>query len=215
MALVPGTSDEVGALDVGRRAREAHADAGLGGERVDVGEVAHPAQAEDGDLERVAAAGGGASGRGASSASESSASSHSPSSHGSTPSVGRPVSAAQLLEPRGEDRVVAAELVDDEAGDERLVVGLEQREAAVERGEDAAAVDVADEHDREVGRAREAHVGQVARAQVDLGRAAGALADDDVVARAQVGERVEHGRAQHGLEVLVAARVGVGVAAGP
>ena len=50
---------EVGALDVGGRAREAHAHPRLGGQRVDVGEVAHPAQPHDGDLERVAAAGGG------------------------------------------------------------------------------------------------------------------------------------------------------------
>ena len=63
-------------------------------------------------------------------------------------------------------------------------------------GEDAAAVDVADQQHRQAGRAREAHVGEVGGAQVDLGRAAGALADDDVVARAQVGERVEHRLAQ-------------------
>ena len=56
------------------------------------------------------------------------------------------------------------------------VVLVEQRPRAVERGEDAAAVDVADDHDRQAELAGQAHVDVVARAQVDLGRGAGALA---------------------------------------
>ena len=146
-----------------------------------------------GDVERVAPS-AGRSGRGASSASESSTSSHRSSTQGSTPSVGPAGQRLELLEPGREDRRVAAELVDDEAGDERLVVGLEQRERPEQRGEDAAAVDVADDQHGQAGRAGEAHVGEVAVAQVDLGRAAGALADDDVEARAQVGERVRDDR---------------------
>ena len=72
---------------------------------------------------------------------------------------------------------------------------LEQRQRAEQRGEDAAAVDVADDDHRQAGVAGQAHVGESACAQVDLGRAAGALADDDVVARAQVGERARDDRA--------------------
>ena len=52
--LGPGHDEQVGALDVGGRAGEAHPHPRLGRERVDVGEVAHPAQAQDGDVDGVA-----------------------------------------------------------------------------------------------------------------------------------------------------------------
>ena len=47
-----------------------------------------------------------------------------------------------------------------------------------------AAIDIADEHDRHIGRVRESHVGDVVRAQVGFRRAAGAFDDDDVCCRA-------------------------------
>ena len=156
-------------------------------------------------------AGGGVSGARASSASESSPSIQRSSTNGSTPSTGRPVRAVQVLQPRREDRRVAAELVDHEARHERLVGGLEQRQRAEQRGEHAAAVDVADHEHRQAGGAREAHVRDVAGAQVDLRRRARALADDDVVAGAQVGQRARDDRPQLLLQRLVGARVGVGV----
>ncbi len=84
------------------RAREAHAHAGLGRERVDVGEVAHPAQAEDGDVERRRRPGLGAAGARARASPRRR--STGPSRHGSTPSVGRPVSSLELLEAGREDR---------------------------------------------------------------------------------------------------------------
>ena len=63
---------------------------------------------------------------------------------------------------------------------------------ADEAGDDAAAVDIADEHDRHVGRLGEAHVGDVAGAEIDLGRAAGALDQHDVHAFADDGEAFQH-----------------------
>ena len=213
VALVPGSDHEVGARDVGRRAREAHRDAGLGGQRVDVGEVADPAQAHDRDLERVrpAAAPGPRARRPRARASPRRRAT-ARRRQGSTPSVGRPVSAPQRARGRAARmRRSPRNLLMTKPAIERLVVRLEQRQRAEQR-----------RRTRRRGRCRrrrttgrsaaagEAHVGEVAVAQVDLGRAARALADDDVEARAQVGERVEHDLAQRpALELLVAARVRV------
>ena len=143
--LRPGHDDEVGALDVGRRAREAHAHAGLGGERVDVGEVAHPAQADDGDVERVAAAR-----RRRRAAPRARASPRRPATgprrHGSTPSVGRPVQRLQLR--RGPGARIAASprnlLITKPA---TCAWSSASSSASVPNsdGEDAAAVDVADD----------------------------------------------------------------------
>ena len=89
----------------------------------------------------------------------------------------------QPVEPRLQQRLVATELVDDEAGHQPLVGRVEQRDRPVHRGEHAAAIDVADDDDRHVRVPGEAHVDVVAGPQVDLGRAAGALAQDDVEPR--------------------------------
>jgi hypothetical protein len=88
----------------------------------------------------------------------------------------------QLLEAGGEQPLVAAELVDHEAGHMALVVGLEQGKGPEQRREHPAAVDVADQQHRQPGGPRQSHVGQVVAAQVDLGRAPRPLADDHVVA---------------------------------
>jgi hypothetical protein len=54
------------------------------------------------------------------------------------------------------------------------------------------------------------HVGDVGGAQVDLGRRAGALADHDVVAGAQVGQALQRDLEQRGLVLPVAHRRHVG-----
>jgi hypothetical protein len=54
-------------------------------------------------------------------------------------------------------------LLIDEAGDQRLVGRLEQRDGAEQVGEHPAPVDVADHHHRQVRRAGQAHVGDVGR----------------------------------------------------
>ena len=61
----------------------------------------------------------------------------------------------------------------------------QHRMRADQAGDDAAALDVADQHDRHVGRLGKAHIGDVAAPQVDLGRAAGAFDQDEVGLRAQ------------------------------
>ena len=63
------------------------------------------------------------------------------------------------------------ELVDDEALEAGLVFGLEHRKGADDGGNHAAAVDIAHEEDRNIDGLGEAHVGEVAIAQVDLGGA--------------------------------------------
>ena len=105
----------------------------------------------------------------------------------------------------------AAELVDDEAADQRLVFGREQGQRAVHGGEHAAAVDVAGHDDRQAGRAGQAHVGHVGFAQVDLGRAARALADDHVVGVPQPGQAVQGHLPQPRRVCAVPDRVGFGL----
>ncbi len=61
-------------------------------------------------------------------------------------------------------------------------------------GDDPAALDVADQHDRHPGRLGKAHIGDVARAQIDLGRAAGALDEDEIGRRGEPGKGGEHRR---------------------
>ena len=184
-----GEHHHVGGREVAGLVDEAHPDAGLEAQRVDVGEVADPRQHHHGDPERV----GLGSGR------------PDPVPErqrvlGVQPQVRQPGQHAQhrpageLLEraePGPEQAEVAAELVDHEAGHQRLVLGVEQGERAVHGGEDAAAVDVADEHRRDRAVPGQAHVDEVVRPEVDLGRAAGPLADHDVVAGGEVVVRRE------------------------
>jgi hypothetical protein len=53
--------------------------------------------------------------------------------------------------------------------------------------DDPAAVDIARQHHRHVRRARESHIGDVAGAQIDLGRAAGAFDQHQIMARRRGG----------------------------
>ena len=77
---------------------------------------------------------------------------------------------------------------------------------ADQRRDHAALVDVADQHDRQIGRLGKAHVGDVVRAQVDLRRAARALGQDQIRIAAQLREALEHVGHQVGLEPGVVAR---------
>ncbi len=105
--------------------------------------------------------------------------------------------AGQLGEPGRagfEQRRVAAELVEHEAG--QALAGLvgHERPGAVQVGERPAAVDVADEQRRGVGVVEHPVVDEVG--QVDLRRAAGPLDDDELVVGTQAVERVGHRRPQ-------------------
>ena len=83
-------------------------------------------------------------------------------------------------QPVVEQARIAAELVDDVAAQRRPFTRVQDRPGADQAGDDAAAVDVGDEHDGNAGGLGEAHVGDVAVAQVDLRRAAGALDEHQV-----------------------------------
>ena len=78
--------------------------------------------------------------------------------------------------------------------------GVDHRLGADQARDHAAAVDVADQHDRHVGGARKAHIGDVVGAQIDFGRAAGALDQHDIGLAPQALEAVEHERHQLGLQ---------------
>ena len=91
--------------------------------------------------------------------------------------------AGALLEefsPGVEQCRVAMEIVDQRGADQRRIGWVEHHESADQRGNHAAAMDVADEDDGDVGGAGEPHIGEVAVAEIDLGRGAGTLHDDEV-----------------------------------
>ena len=116
---------------------------------------------------------------------------------------------APLDEPQavGEQARVAAKLVDEKADDHRRILGGEHRLRADDLRDDAAAIDVADQHHRRIGGARKAHIGDVARAQVDLRGAAGAFDQHEIGLGLHAREAVEHGRQQLRLHRLIFARL--------
>ena len=91
---------------------------------------------------------------------------------------------------------IAPELIDQEAADHRGVFGIDHGAGADDRRDHAAPVDVTDQHHRNPGGAGKAHIGDVARAQVDLGRRPRALRDDDVALRLEPFIAFQHGAEQ-------------------
>ena len=126
--------------------------------------------------------------------------------NGRRPSARQPVPLGDGRHAVGEQAGVAAELVDDEADDGRRVLRRERRLHSENLREYAAAIDVADKRDRALRRAREAHVGDVALAQVDLRRAACAFDQHQIGAGLDARVAVEHGGHQLGLQRLIFAR---------
>jgi hypothetical protein len=205
-----GQHDEVGVGQFLGGGREAHQHAGLGGQRVEVGEVGQPRQPGDGDPQHFLAvrrAGGGDAGWDAEGVLDVHRRTGQPGQHAERRPAGE---RGELLQPGREQPDVAAELVHQEARDEPLVGRRHERHRAVEGREDPAAVDVADDDHGQPGRGGQAHVGDVVGAQVDLGGGAGALADDDVEPGPQVGEAGQHLLQQRGLHRPVRQRGHVG-----
>ena len=126
--------------------------------------------------------------------------------NGRRPKARQPVRSAIVVIALFEQAGVAAELVDDEADDGRGVVRRERRFDAENLGENAAAIDVADQRDRAVRSAGEAHIGDVALAQVDLGCAARAFDEHEIGLCAHARIAVEHGAHELGFERLIFAR---------
>ena len=82
---------------------------------------------------------------------------------------------------RAQNFHITPELVDDKAFDAGPFLRLQQFHGAVELGEHAAPVDVACQQHRRIHELCKAHVHDIVGLQVDLGGAACALNDDDVV----------------------------------
>ena len=216
----PGQHHQVRVGQVGRAGGEPDQHAGLGRQRVHVGEVADPGQPDHRDPElRAIVDSGRVSGRRCRAERRGSGCQSQRildvEPEAVLPGQDAVHGAAGELAEHGQAAVQqfggAAELVDHEAGDERLVFRREQGQRAVHGGEHPAAVDVAGHDDRQAGRAGQAHVGDVGIAQVDLGRAARALADDHVVGVPQPGQAVERDLAQPRRVGAVADRVGFGL----
>ena len=129
--------------------------------------------------------------------------------NGTSPSARQPVRSLTVFMPSSNRRGIAAEAIDDEAHDHRGVGRLDHRLGADQAGDDAAAVDVAQQHDRDVGRPRKAHVGDVVGAQIDLGGRACAFDQHEVALPGQVLEAFEHRAHELGLHRLVVAGLGV------
>ena len=101
---------------------------------------------------------------------------------------------------------IAAKLVDDEAVDARALVRLQHEMRADQARDDAAAVDIAEHHDRHIGGRGKSHIGDVAGAQVDLRRAAGAFDQDDIGVAGEMRKALQHRRQQRGLLLEIVLR---------
>ncbi len=104
---------------------------------------------------------------------------------------------------------ITAKAVDDKAADARALGRGQAFERTEEMREHTAAVDVGHQHTRAVHAFRKTHIGDVAIAQVDLGRTAGAFHQHTVVLRLQPAIRLQHRRHRARLVLVVGARVHV------
>ena len=163
-------------------------DAGLDAERIEIVEIGDARQHRHGDLDAVAMLAVVPRSR----STTSSAGSRPPAAKGHD-AERRPAGAPRdrrsaIVEQRG----VAAELVDQESLDPRRFAPARRTVRADEAGDDAAAVDVADQDHRHVGGLGEAHIGDVAGAQIDLRRAARAFDEDKVGVARRLREALQH-----------------------
>ena len=151
----------------------------------------------------------GLAGRSAWSASASSAgNSRASGKNGTRPSGSHPVAPRDPRHAVREQCRIAAELVDQKTADQRRIFRIDHHLGADEACDHAAAVDVADEHDRHAGRARKPHIGDVVWPQVHLRGAAGAFDQHEIGLVPQTGEAVEHEPHQLGLHVLIGGGLG-------
>jgi hypothetical protein len=201
---------QVGRPHLGRGGGEPHPYARLGSQRVNVGEVRQPGQAHHRHPQRVGPTGRGRPVGGGFEFDRVlgvQPQPEPPGQHAQHRAAGEP---AELIQSRGQDRRVAAELVDQEPGHQRLVGLIEQGQGPEQAGEHPTAVDVAHDHHRQPSRSGQAQVDQVVGAQVDLGRAAGPLADDHLEAAGQTGQGLQDDCPEAWLQALVGAGVQLG-----
>ncbi len=108
--------------------------------------------------------------------------------------------------PLGEERGIAAKLIDEEPFDHGRVGRIKHHLGADDLGDDAAAINIAEQDHRNVGGAGETHVRNVILAQIDFRRAAGPFDNDNVGLGAKPRETVEHGGEKLRLPLLVIPR---------
>ena len=171
------------------------ADAGLAGQRVEIVEIGDARIAEGGNARRPRQRPGGLQGHGI--LRRQRPRRLEPGHHAEAGQAAEPL---QRRDRRGEQGGVAAELVDDIAAEARRIGGRQHLAGARDRGDDAAPVDVGDQRHRQPGRFREAHIGDVAPAQVDLRSAAGALHQHEVRPRREPVEGGQRALQQAGFQ---------------
>ena len=86
-------------------------------------------------------------------------------------------------------RNIPAKLVDDKPLDKRPLILFQKLQRADERSERTAAIDIGDEENGCIQILRHAHVDDVVRFEIDLGRASRALDDDGFVLRIETRQR--------------------------
>ena len=132
---------------------------------------------------------------------------HQPGHEGQHAQGGHAATGFELVHGVAEQEGIAAEHVDDEGSDAPAELLGQHGHRAVEMGEDATPVDVADHDRRDAGAGGQAQVHDVVVEQVDLGRAPGTLADHHVEPAAQIGQGAVDDLDQVGLGPLVVRRL--------
>ncbi len=90
--------------------------------------------------------------------------------------------------------------------DARPFVRLQHEMRAGQARDDAAAIDIAEHHHGHIGGRRKSHIGDVAGAQIDLRRAAGALDQHDIGVAGEMRKALQHGRQQRRFLVQIVFR---------
>ena len=111
------------------------------------------------------------------------------------------------VDPRSEEPKITSKTVDDETGDPSPLRLAQERQRAHQMGKHAAAVDVRHQQYRTIDRLGEAHVGDVAVAQIDLRRAARTFHQDHAVLGAEALIGRHHRRLRDALVLVIGARV--------
>ena len=115
-----------------------------------------------------------------------------------------------LLDPRAQERHIAAEFIDNHAFHPRSLLGLQQRQRAVNRGKYPAAVDVGHQDHRALRHFGHAHIDDIAVAQVNFRWAAGPFQHQRLILPGQALVDREDLLAQAWLVLVIAHRVHAG-----
>ncbi len=115
-----------------------------------------------------------------------------------------------LLYPGAQERHIAAEFIDDHPFHARPLLRLQQRQRAVNRGKHPAAVDIGHQDHRALRHLGHAHIDDIAVAQVNLRRTAGAFQHQRLILSGQALVDREDLLAQAWLVLVIAHRIHAG-----